>query len=123
MGLRVEQQHVNYIGIAHGGIGSGGGIRALLDGAIDIAIVSRRLTADEREQGLVYTPFSRIPVVVAAGHQSTVDLTRPGGLTVVDDTGFAICDLLPGGLSVAFQPLDPPAVLKHVPEERLRGRG
>jgi len=51
----------------HASIGSGGGIRALRDGAIDLAIVSRPLSDAERDEGLVYTPFARIPVVVAAG--------------------------------------------------------
>lgn len=64
-----------------------------------------------------------IPVVLAAGHQSVVDLAQPGGLTLHDASGFAICDMLDGGLSVAFQSLDPPDILKHVPEDRLTGRG
>lgn len=51
----------------HASIGSGGGLRALRDGAIDIALVSRPLREQERDAGLVYTPFARIPVVVAAG--------------------------------------------------------
>ncbi len=51
----------------HASIGSGGGIRALRDGAIDLAVVSRTLRDEEIEAGLVYTPFARIPVVVAAG--------------------------------------------------------
>ena len=51
----------------HASIGSGGGLRALRDGAIDVALVSRPLREDERRSGLVYTPFARIPVVVAAG--------------------------------------------------------
>ena len=51
----------------HASIGSGGGLRALRDGAIDVALVSRPLSEDERLAGLVYTPFARIPVVVAAG--------------------------------------------------------
>jgi len=51
----------------HASIGSGGGIRALRDGAIDLAVVSRRLSEDEVADGLVYTPFALIPVVVAVG--------------------------------------------------------
>lgn len=51
----------------HASIGSGGGLRALSDGAIDVALVSRPLRVDELQAGLVYTPFARIPVVVAAG--------------------------------------------------------
>lgn len=51
----------------HASIGSGGGLRALRDGAIDLALVSRPLRPAEEADGLVYTPFARIPVVVAAG--------------------------------------------------------
>lgn len=51
----------------HASIGSGGGIRALQDGAIELAVVSRGLRDEEVASGLVYTPFARIPVVVAAG--------------------------------------------------------
>lgn len=64
-----------------------------------------------------------IPIVVAAGHQSVVDLSRSDGLTVVEGAGFAICDLMETGLSAAFVPLDEQVVLKHVPESRLGGRG
>lgn len=46
-------------------IGSGGGIRALLDGVIDIALVSRPLKERERALGLVSVPYARVPVVVA----------------------------------------------------------
>lgn len=51
----------------HASIGSGGGLRALRDGAIDLALVSRPLSDNEVASGLVYTPFARIPVVVAGG--------------------------------------------------------
>jgi phosphate transport system substrate-binding protein len=57
----VEGQHA----VVHASIGSGGGIQALLDGAIDIALVSRPMRDGEREQGLVATPYARVPVVVA----------------------------------------------------------
>lgn len=49
----------------HASIGSGGGIRALQDGATDIALVSRPLRPDEEARGLVYIPFARVPVIVA----------------------------------------------------------
>lgn len=64
-----------------------------------------------------------IPVVTAVGHQASVDLTRPGGLTVIEGAGFVVGDLLPGGLSVSFVPLDPPVVLKEVSEARLKTLG
>jgi len=58
--------------VVHASIGSGGGVQALLDGVIDIALVSRPLRDGEAEQGLVATPYARIPVVVAA-HASVPD--------------------------------------------------
>lgn len=57
----VETQHA----VVHASIGSSGGLQALLDGVIDIALVSRPLRDGEREQGLVITPYARVPVVVA----------------------------------------------------------
>lgn len=58
--------------VVHASVGSGGGIKALRDGVIDIALVSRPLSEAEREQGLVATPYARVPVVVAA-HASVPD--------------------------------------------------
>lgn len=58
--------------VVHASIGSGGGVRALLDGVIDIALVSRPLREGEREQGLVVTPYARVPVAVAV-HASVPD--------------------------------------------------
>lgn len=58
--------------VVHASIGSGGGVRALLDGVIDIALVSRPLKEGEREQGLVATPYARVPVMVAV-HTSVPD--------------------------------------------------
>jgi phosphate transport system substrate-binding protein len=51
--------------VVHPSIGSGGGIRALLDGVIDIALISRPLAGRERDLGLVAVPYARMPVVVA----------------------------------------------------------
>jgi phosphate transport system substrate-binding protein len=63
-----ESQHA----VVHASIGSSGGVQALLDGVIDIALVSRPLRDGEREQGLVVTPYARVPVVVAV-HASVPD--------------------------------------------------
>lgn len=59
--------------VVHASIGSGGGVRALLDGVIDIALVSRPLREHEREQGLVATPYARVPIVVAAHASVPID--------------------------------------------------
>jgi len=62
--------------VVHVSIGSGGGIRALRDDAIDIALVSRALKPDERAQGLVAVPYARVPVVVGA-HVSVPETGLP----------------------------------------------
>ncbi|MCA9705615.1 MAG: substrate-binding domain-containing protein [Myxococcales bacterium] len=71
--------------VVHASIGSGGGIRALLDGVIDIALISRPLREGEREQGLVATPYARVPVVVAV-HASVPDraITRDQLVAIFD---------------------------------------
>lgn len=68
--------------VVHASIGSGGGVRALLDGVIDIALVSRPLREGEREQGLVATPYARVPVVVAV--HTSVPITALDGEELVD---------------------------------------
>lgn len=60
--------------VVHGSVGSGGGMRALLDGAIDIALVSRPLTSKERGANVVAIPYARAPVVVAV-HSSVPDVS------------------------------------------------
>ena len=57
--------------VIHDSIGSGGGVRALLDGAVELAIVSRGLGPTERELGLVETPYARVPVVLAVNASVT----------------------------------------------------
>ncbi len=44
-------------------VGSGGGIRAVVDGEADIARVARPLNKNEQEAGLTYRLFARAPVV------------------------------------------------------------
>ena len=52
--------------IVHDSIGSTGGIRATLEGAIDVGLVSRDLREAERGGGLSVIPYARVAVVVAA---------------------------------------------------------
>jgi len=77
----VESQHA----VVHASIGSGGGVQALLDGVIDIALVSRPLRDGEREQGLVMTPYARVPIVVAV-HANVPDarITREELVEIFD---------------------------------------
>jgi len=56
----------------HESIGSGGGLRALAEGAVDVALVSRGV----EEPGLRYVPYARTEVVFAS---------RGGGATTLDE--------------------------------------
>lgn len=47
------------------GMGSTGGMRALADGVIDIALVSRPLRAAEQKQGLRIIPYARTAIALA----------------------------------------------------------
>jgi phosphate transport system substrate-binding protein len=73
--------------VVHASIGSGGGIQALLDGVIDLALVSRPLRDGEREQGLVAIPYARVPVAVVV-HASVPEarLTRQELVEIFDGT-------------------------------------
>ncbi len=62
----------------HASIGSGGGLRALRDGAIDVAMVSRPLSPEERAD-LRVVPYARTALVWATGsdvHAATLGELR-----------------------------------------------
>ena len=61
-------------------LGSAGGIRALLAGAIDIAVSSRPITDGERRLGAVETEYARTPLVFAVSVKSTVTALSSGEL-------------------------------------------
>ncbi|MCC7370768.1 MAG: substrate-binding domain-containing protein [Chloroflexi bacterium] len=52
------------------GSNSGGAIRGVIDGTLDIGVVNRPLTEAEAREGLVYQPFAKDAVVFAV-HQTT----------------------------------------------------
>ena len=92
----------------HPSIGSRGGLRALLDGAIDLALVSRSLSPTERELGLVETPYARVPIVVAVNESvpdeelSVADLVaiyRGERTTWADDSPITVLQREPGDSS------------------------
>jgi len=57
-------------------IGSAGGVKAVVDGAVEIGMVSRPLKGDESARGLVYRPFARTAVVFAVSSSvSDTDLS------------------------------------------------
>lgn len=53
-------------------IGSGGAVKALMDNAIDLGLLSRPLKPSEVEQGLKQVPYARVAVVIGA-HPSVVE--------------------------------------------------
>ncbi len=53
-------------------LGSGGGIKAVLDGAIDIGLSTRALEDEERARGAVEIEYGRSPFVFAVSQDNTV---------------------------------------------------
>lgn len=53
--------------IVHPSLGSGGGIRALAEGAIDVAVSARPLKDKEQAVGIRQREYARTPLVVAVG--------------------------------------------------------
>lgn len=56
-------------------LGSGGGIKAAIAGALDFAVVSRALKADEAAAGLVALEYGRTPFVVVTNKPGVTDMT------------------------------------------------
>lgn len=51
--------------VLHPSIGTSGGLRALRDGTIDVALISRPIEPHEHDPTWVVTPYARVPVVFA----------------------------------------------------------
>jgi phosphate transport system substrate-binding protein len=58
-------------------VGSAGGIKAVGDGALDLAVSGRELLPAERGHGLVARPFARTAFAFAAGPRAAVDDLTP----------------------------------------------
>lgn len=56
------------------GLGSGGGIKAVTAGAVDISFSSRPLTEKEQRKGIVASPILRTPFVAVTSHPDARDL-------------------------------------------------
>lgn len=54
------------------GLGSAGGVRALAAGQVQVALISRRLTDEERKQGLVAVNYARTPFVFATSRATRI---------------------------------------------------
>jgi len=53
-------------------LGSGGGIQAVLAGAIDLAVTSRPLNAEERQRGAAESEYGRTPFVFAVAAKTAI---------------------------------------------------
>lgn len=62
-------------------VGSGGGVRALVDEVIDVALVSRRLKEREAAHGLIEVPYARTLLVWAVDEDASVRSTSLDELT------------------------------------------
>lgn len=61
-------------------LGSGGGLKALANGAVDMAVASRPLKAEETQQGMVAIEYGRTPFVIATTKKGTPGLKNVGEL-------------------------------------------
>lgn len=113
-------------------IGSGGGLEALTDGAIDIALISRPLRDDERAAGLRDVPIARTAVVFGVhADVPAADLTRDELGAILrgevrawpDGTPIVLLLREPGdsGLAVLFDAL--PDLARDAELARDAGRG
>jgi phosphate transport system substrate-binding protein len=69
------------------GLGSGGALRALADGKLDVVVSARALNPDEAKLKLVARPFARTPLVFITSHP------KPNGLRSSDIAKiFALAD-------------------------------
>jgi phosphate transport system substrate-binding protein len=64
-------------------IGSGGGIKAVLDGEAQLARVARRLKAEEEQQGLVSLVFARDAVAFVVGKRVEISNMNAGQLAAI----------------------------------------
>ena len=114
----------------HASVGSSGGVAALLDGVIDLALASRPLRGGERAAGLRAVAYAVTPVVVAvhtdvparsldaAGLAALLDGSRP---TWSDGTPVVFVLREPGDSSVAVMTRAHPELARAI--ERARARG
>ena len=72
LGKTFTKTHPNVSVVVVPSLGSGGGIKAMLAGAIDLAISGRALKDTERAQGALATEYARTPFVFATGMRNSV---------------------------------------------------
>lgn len=68
-----HRKHPEVTGEVAPSLGSGGGIKALLAGVLDLALSARPLTPEESAKGIHATPYGRTPLVFIVGKDVLVD--------------------------------------------------
>ena len=68
-----------------GGLGSGGGIVAVSEGALDLAVSSRELKPDERAKGLQAAPMFETPFVFVTSHPERQNLSKTQVVAIFDE--------------------------------------
>jgi phosphate transport system substrate-binding protein len=76
LGAAFMQQRPSIAAMVLPSTGSTGGIRAVADGAMDIAFSGRLLTAEEQKLNLITVPVLRTPVVVITSHPTVTNVTH-----------------------------------------------
>jgi phosphate transport system substrate-binding protein len=64
-----QKQHPDVRFVFPPSLGSAGGIKALIAGALDVGLNSRPLTEAERSHGLVMTEYARTPLLLVTSHK------------------------------------------------------
>ena len=72
LGEAFKKTHLHATVVIVPSLGSGGGIQAMLAGAIDIAVISRSLKDAERIQGAIGMEYARTPFVFATAAHTNV---------------------------------------------------
>lgn len=76
-------------------LGSGGGLRALQAGAIDLALISRPLKPEESAAGLVAYEYGRSPFVLVSSRTAASALTRAELAAMLDGSHTQWADGMP----------------------------
>ncbi|MBK9956710.1 MAG: substrate-binding domain-containing protein [Rhodocyclaceae bacterium] len=85
LGSAFHRQHPEHNVTLQSSLGSGGAIKAVPRGAIEIGLSTRPLTAEELATGVVVAEYARSPTVVAVASQSRVTGVTREQLTAIFD--------------------------------------
>jgi len=83
LGAAFEKSHPGITVVVVPSLGTGGGIRAVTKGAIDIGLSARPLTNEEAKPGLEAVEYARTPLVIAVGEGNPMSGVRRSEFTRV----------------------------------------